>query len=115
MTLFLLVAAAAAALEPQPQFRIAPEHRLIEGVASDGRTVWVSSVIDRTILACRETCRTFALLPRGDHPLGMAWDSSRRRLWVTTDCPPFPMFAKCDNGALLAVDRSGHIRARLVP
>jgi hypothetical protein len=115
MTLFLLAAAAAAIPSPQPQFHIGREHRLIEGVASDGRTVWVSSVIDRTILACRKACRPFARLSEPLHPIGMAWDSSRQRLWVTADCPPLPIFKKCDNGALIAFDRSGRIRARIAP
>ena len=115
MTIFLLAAAAAAVLEPQPQFRIGAEHRLIEGVASDGRTVWVSSVIDRTILACRKTCRPFARLSEPLHPIGMAWDPSRQRLWVTADCPPLPIFKKCDNGALIAFDRTGRVRSRLAP
>jgi hypothetical protein len=111
--LFMMVAAAA--LDPQPLFAVAPEHRLIEGVATDGRTVWVSSVIDRTILACRKTCRTFARLPEPLHPLGMAWDPTRQRLWVAADCPPLPPFPKCDKGALVALDRSGRVRARLAP
>jgi hypothetical protein len=113
----LAVAAALAAAVPEtkPLYAIGPQHRLIEGVATDGRTVWLSSVIDRTILACRKTCRTFVKLPSGDHPLGMAWDSSRQRLWITTDCPPFPGFAKCDNGSVIALDRRGRIKARLAP
>src|SRR5205085_5670971 len=97
-------ALAALAATPQPLFEVSPAHRLLEGVASDGRTVWVSSVIDRTILECRSTCRPFAKLPPGLHPLGMAWDSSRRRLWIAADCPPFPNFPKCDSGALIALD-----------
>ena len=115
MILGVAAAVAAAAAEPRPMYAIAPQHRLIEGVASDGRTVWVSSVIDRTILACRKTCRPFARLAEPLHPLGMAWDASRQRLWVAADCPPLPQFPKCDSGALLALDRSGRIRARLVP
>ena len=113
--MILAVGAALAAAVPQPLYAVGPEHRLIEGIATDGRTVWLSSVIDRTILTCRRTCRTFVKLPPGDHPLGMAWDSSRHRLWVTTDCPPFPGFAKCDNGAVIALDRQGRIRTRLTP
>ena len=109
------VLALAASVEPAPLFAIPSEHRLIEGVASDGRTVWVSSVIDRTILACRKTCRPFARLSEPLHPIGMAWDSSRQRLWVTADCPPLPIFKKCDNGALIAFDRVGRVRSRLVP
>ena len=115
MILGLAAAVAAATAEPQPLYAIGPEHRLIEGVASDGRTLWVSSVIDRTILSCRKTCRPFARLSEPLHPLGMSWDGSRQRLWIAADCPPLPQFPKCDSGALLALDRSGRIRARLVP
>jgi hypothetical protein len=111
--LAVAAAVAAAAVEPQPLFAIGPEHRLIEGVASDGRTVWVSSVIDRAILVCRKTCRPIARLAEPLHPLGMAWDASRQRLWVAADCPPLPQFPKCDSGALLALDRAGRIRTRL--
>ena len=105
----------ALAATPQPMFEVSPAHRLLEGVASDGRVVWVSSVIDRTVLECRATCRTLAKLPPGLYPLGMAWDSSRQRLWIAADCPPFPNFAKCDRGALVALDRRGRLTDRLVP
>ena len=115
MGILTFVATAAAALQPQPAVAIGTQHRLIEGVASDGRTIYVSSVIDGTVLACRKTCRPFAKLPEPLRPLGMAWDDSRKRLWIAADCPPFPNFPKCDRGALVALDRSGRIRARLAP
>ena len=115
MFLILLAAATVQAAEPRPMFRIGSEHRLIEGVASDGRTIFVSSVIDRTVLACRTSCRVFARLPDPLHPLGLTWDSTRQRLWIAADCPPLPGFAKCDRGALVGLDRSGRIRERLIP
>ncbi len=59
----LAMAAAAAVQPPQAVLTIDPNHRLVEGVASDGTTIWVSSVLDRQILACRTTCRTLATLP----------------------------------------------------
>jgi hypothetical protein len=111
----LAAAAAVSVSEPQPLYAIPTTHRLIEGVASDGRTVWVSSVIDRTILACRKRCVPFARLKAPLSPLGMAWDASRRRLWVTADCPPLPGFPKCANGALIGLDRAGRVRVRLSP
>ena len=110
-----LFALAAAAVQPEPLIAVSSDYRLIEGVASDGRTIWVSSVIDRTVLACRKICRPFARLDEPLHPIGMAWDSSRQRLWVAADCPPLPMFKKCDNGALIALDRAGRVRMRLTP
>lgn len=116
MILTIFAATAAAALKPEPLFPIGPEHRLIEGVATDGQTVWVSSVIDRTILACRKTCRRFVKLKGSDlHPTGLAWDSSRQRLWATVDCPDVPAFARCGSGALVAFDRRGKERSRFVP
>ena len=48
----ILALAAAAALQPQTLFTVDPQHRLIECVASDGRNIWVSSLIDRQILEC---------------------------------------------------------------
>ena len=116
MILSIVSAAAATALQPQPLFQIGPEHRLIEGVATDGQAVWVSSVIDRTILVCRKTCRTFVKLKDRDlHPTGLAWDSSRQRLWATVDCPEVPAFKRCESGGVVAFDRKGRERARLTP
>jgi hypothetical protein len=101
---------------------IPARHRLVEGVATDGRRIWVSSVIDREILRCprRRTiaeprCKTFATLPSGLHPLGIAWDTVRRWLWVTADCPPLPELARCDRGALIAYDSRGRERRRIAP
>src|SRR5207237_5170405 len=64
----LLSLAAVAALQPRTVLTIDPRHRLIEGVASDGTTIWVSSVLDRQVLACRTACRTIATLPAPLHP-----------------------------------------------
>jgi hypothetical protein len=107
---------AAAALQPQTVVTIDPKHRLVEGVASDGHIVWVSSILDRNILACRKTCRTLAVLPEGPHPFAIAWDRSRKRLWVAADCPPGVSFiTPCERGALLALDKRGRVVARIAP
>lgn len=116
----LLALAAAVATQPQPKPQVAAtidiRHRLVEGIATDGRTIWASSVLDRAILACREgRCRPIATLPKGAHPLGIAWDHGRRRLWVTADCPPIPGVEKCEQGEVFALDRAGRVRARLSP
>ena len=50
----LAIAAAAAVAQPNVVAVIPLEHRLVEGVASDGQTIWVSSVIDRQIIAYSE-------------------------------------------------------------
>jgi DNA-binding beta-propeller fold protein YncE len=107
---------AAAALPPQTILTIDPKHRLVEGVASDGRTIWISSILDRTVLACRKTCRTMAVLPTGLHPFAIAWDRGRKRLWVAADCPPGVRgITPCDRGALIALDKSGRIVTRISP
>ena len=81
----LLTMIVAVAAQPQTVLTVDPKHRLVEGVASDGTTIWVSSILDRQILACRTTCRTFATLPAGIHPFAIAWDGDRKRLWVAAD------------------------------
>lgn len=114
-----LAALAAASVQPSLVTRIDPRHRLVEGVATDGRMLWVSSVLDREILACpvrrngtAPRCRTIARLPSGLHPMGLAWDSARQRLWVAADCPELPGIARCASGALLGLDRTGKVRER---
>jgi sugar lactone lactonase YvrE len=108
--------AAAVAAQPQTVLTIDPKHRLVEGVASDGATIWVSSVLDRKILACRAACRTLATLPAPLHPFAVAWDSSRKRLWVAADCPPgVPAIEACDRGALIALNTTGKVMTRIAP
>ena len=110
-----LIAAASALAQPALLFEVPAKHRLIEGVAMDGRTVFVSSVLDRQILKCRKSCATFATLPKGMHPMGMAWDRSRNRLWVAADCPELPGVTKCERGALLGLNANGRVVTRLAP
>jgi hypothetical protein len=112
----ILALAAAAALQPQTLFTVDPQHRLIEGVASDGRNIWVSSLIDRQILECAKGCKTIATLPDGLHPFAITWDSKRKRLWVAADCPPgVPFIKACERGALIALDKRGKVRTRIAP
>jgi hypothetical protein len=112
----ILVLVAAAALQPQAILTIDPAHRLVEGVATDGRTIFVSSVLDRQVLTCRKACRTLATLPPGLHPFALAWDRHVKRLWVAADCPPdVPGIKACDRGALIGFDTRGHVRTRITP
>lgn len=113
----MLAAIAALALAAQPItiVTIDPKHRLVEGVATDGTTIYVSSVLDRQILACIKTCRTIATLPEGLHPLGIAFDWGRKMLWIAADCPEIAGIAKCERGALVAINRNGKIRGRFSP
>ena len=111
-----LLAAAVAAAQPQTVLTIDPRHRLVEGVATDGSTIWVSSVIDRQILTCSRTCRTLATLPKGLRPLGLAWDWGRKILWIAADClDPEHLATKCERGALVALSPRGRVRAMLAP
>jgi hypothetical protein len=110
-----LVAAAIAGAPPQTVLTIDPKHRLVEGVASDGTTIWVSSILDREILACRATCRTIATLPAPLHPFGLAWDWGRKILWVAADCPPgVPAIKPCSRGAVIGLSPRGEVRYRFV-
>ena len=112
----LAVLAAAAAVQPQPVLTIDPKHRLVEGVASDGTTIWVSSLLDRQILACKATCRVLARIPAPLHPFAIAWDAQRKRLWVAADCPPGVSVIKaCDRGALIGVNSGGRMVTRIAP
>lgn len=102
---------------------IDPAHKIVEGVASDGNTVWVSSVIDRQILACPSSragrqlpCRTLTTLPAGMHPFALSWDATRKRLWVAADCPSgVPGIKACDRGALIGLNRAGRVMTRVAP
>ena len=112
----LVALLAAAAAQPQTVLTIDPKHRLVEGVASDGTTIWVSSILDRQILACRKTCRTLTTLPAGIHPFAITWDSTRKRLWVAADCPPGVAAIKpCERGALIALNAAGKVMTRIAP
>jgi DNA-binding beta-propeller fold protein YncE len=112
----LLALAAVAAAQPETVLIIDPRHRIVEGIASDGATIWVSSVLDRQILACRSTCGTLATLPAPLHPFALAWDGTRKRLWVAADCPPgVPAIKSCERGALIGLDTRGRIQTRIAP
>lgn len=108
----LMLAATTAA--PSVEFSVPVAHKLVEGVATDGRTIWVSSVIDRTIIARRDgTVREWTLPADSGQPLGMAWDAKRQLLWIATDCLDVAGLTPCDRGALIALDRAGRVRRRL--
>lgn len=113
--IFPAIAAATAIAQPTLLFEVPAKHRLIEGVAMDGRTVWVSSVLDRQVFRCRKTCAAFATLPRTLHPMGMAWDKGRKRLWIAADCPELPGVEKCERGALVGLNAAGRIMVRVAP
>jgi hypothetical protein len=103
-------------VQPQTVLTIDPRHRIVEGVASDGQTIWVSSILDRQILACSRACRTLATLPEPLHPFGLAWDWGRKILWVAADCPPgVAVIRPCERGALVGLSPAGKVRYRFAP
>lgn len=101
---------------PAAFLTIPAAYRLIEGVASDGDTIWVSSVLDRSIVAARKGRFSAHRLP-GDAgaPLGIAWDARRGWLWIAANCPADLRISRCTGAGLLAMDRKGKVRARLSP
>jgi hypothetical protein len=109
------IAAAAAVAQPQAVVAVPPQHQLVEGVATDGSTIFVTSVLDRQVLACSKTCRTIATLPEPLHPLGLAYDWGRGLLWIAADCPDVAGIARCERGALVAINRFGKMRGRWAP
>ena len=114
-----LLAAAAAPASPKAStiFTVPASHRLIEGIASDGETVWLSSVVDREILEWRphHALRARPMPPDTARPLGLAYDAKRRWLWIATDCPEIAAADNCAGGGLIALNRAGRLVARLVP
>lgn len=112
----ILLALGVATDAPETVYSAPAEHRLVEGVATDGATIWLSSVFDRTILVRRPGSLARIAMPAGTlHPMGLAWDARRNWLWVATDCPDLPGVAKCRSGALVALDLKGRLKAKLSP
>lgn len=112
----LLLALAGTADAPDTLVSVPAQHLLVEGIATDGKTIWLSSVLDRTILTRTGQSSAGFAMPAGTlHPMGLAWDAKRGWLWVATDCPDLPGVAKCDSGALVALDRRGRLKAKLSP
>jgi hypothetical protein len=114
-----LLAAAAAPAPPEATtaLTVPASHRLIEGIASDGETIWLSSVVDREILEWRpnRALRVRHMPPHTARPLGLAYDAKRRWLWIATDCPEIAATDACADGGLIALDRAGRLVARLLP
>jgi hypothetical protein len=114
-----LLAAIAAPAQPAATtiLTVPASHRLIEGIASDGDTIWLSSVVDREILEWRphHALRVRHMPPDTARPLGLAYDAKRRWLWIATDCPEIAAVDVCSGGGLIALDRAGRLVARLVP
>ncbi len=114
----MILAAILTVAQPLPPLTVAytidPKHQLVEGLASDGNTLFVSSVLDRTIIACTDTCREQFQLDGPAAPLGLSWDRRRKLLWVAMHCPPLPGVGRC-TGEVRGVTVSGRVKFRLWP
>lgn len=101
---------------PQTVLTIPAEYRLIEGVTSDGETIWVSSILDRVIVAHKAgKFRTMAMPEGAGAPFAIAYDARRRWIWIAANCPKAPQVANCSGSWLVAMDREGVIRRKLRP
>lgn len=110
----LAAVALVATASPVVAYTIDPQHRLVEGVASDGKSLFVSSILDRTIIVCRKRCDRKFTLSGPAVPLGISWDDKRNLLWVAMHCPKLPGVKPC-SGEVQGVTANGKLRYRLWP
>lgn len=114
--LLLLAAAGAPAPIDGPAYIVPADWHLIEGIASDRKRVWVSSVVDRAILELKPgngVKRVLRLPVSMGAPFGIAWDSSRKLIWVSAMFPPEPKIERCGASGLFAIDDKGRVRRSL--
>lgn len=101
---------------PAAELVVPAEYRLIEGVAADGDTIWLSSVLGRAIVEHRRgRFRALPMPPGMGAPLGIAYDASRRWLWIAANCPKDLQVPDCTGAALVAMDRAGRVRVTVRP
>lgn len=110
----ILAALALTTASPSIAYTIDPRHRLVEGIASDGTNLWVSSILDRTIIRCAARCVDAFKLKGSSAPFGMAWDAQRGLLWIAMDCLPTKGAKPCKS-ELLGVSRAGRVMRRISP
>lgn len=111
-----LLAAAAAQAEPVTVFSVPASEHLIEGIAADGRTIWVTSVLDRHVVAWRSgRFKRIDMPASAGAPFAIAYDARRRWLWIATNCLDDPKTEHCGTPSLIAIDRKGLLRRQLVP
>ncbi|WP_066794765.1 hypothetical protein [Sphingomonas soli] len=105
-----------AQMPPQTVLTIPAGYRLIEGVASDGETIWVSSILDRVIVEHRNgKFRTMPMPDGAGAPLAISYDTRRGWIWIASHCPRPLKVAGCTGAWLVAMDRKGKVRRRLRP
>lgn len=101
---------------PHTLFEVPASEHLIEGIATDGTTVWVTSVLDRHVIAWRDGKRTIITVPAAaGAPFAIAYDAKRRWLWIATNCLDDPMTERCGTPSLIAIDRRGRLKRQLTP
>lgn len=101
---------------PRTIFSVPADHHLIEGIATDGKTIWVSSVLDRQVIGWRKG--KLLVLPVPDQagaPFAIAYDARRGWLWIATNCLNDPKTLACGSPSLIAVDRKGRLQRQLKP
>lgn len=119
MSTVIVTAVAAPALAgpaPRIAFEVPADYHLIDGIATDGSTFWLSSVKDRVIVERRSgKFRAIPLPADVGRPRGLDYDPRRNMIWIATDCPVGGEGGSCTTGMLLAIDRNGAIKRRLAP
>ncbi|RYD53911.1 MAG: hypothetical protein EOP60_09215 [Sphingomonadales bacterium] len=101
---------------PQTVATIPADYRLIEGIAADRDTIWVSSILDRRIVALRGgKFRTMALPDGAGAPFAITYDPTRSWIWAATNCNPDLRISNCTGAWLVALDRKGRLRRRIRP
>lgn len=99
---------------PKTLFEVPASEHLIEGIASDGRTVWVTSVLDRHVIAWRDGKLTVMRVPESaGAPFAIAYDHARDWLWIATNCMDDPKTEACGAPSLIAIDRKGRLKRQL--
>lgn len=112
----VVVSSPALASAPKIAFEVPAQYRLIDGIATDGSTFWLSSVQDRVIVVHRgDGFRAIKLPADAGRPRGLDFDPRRNLLWIATDCPVGVDAGACTTGMLLAMDHNGTIKKRLLP
>jgi len=105
-----------AQIAPQTVATIPAEHRLIEGIAAHGDTIWVSSILDRRIVELRGGKFRAMPLPNGaGAPFAISYDATRDWIWAATNCNPDLKIQDCTGAWLVAIDRKGKLRRRIQP
>jgi hypothetical protein len=101
---------------PQTVLTIPAEYRLIEGVASDGDTIWVSSILDRVVVEHKDGRFRAMPLPEGaGAPFAITYDAGRKWIWIAANCFEPLKIRNCTGAWLVAMDRSGMVQRKVRP